>query len=351
MITKYQSENGAFIACPNFKSYQYAWFRDGAFCAYALTKAGYVNQARRFFEWSSQVVNRYQKKIEACIKSVQNGETPTAENCFHSRFTLEGYEVPGGWGHHQLDGLGTWLWALKEFLVINPDQTLPAEWKESTELIGDYLSAMWQYPCSDCWEENETGQHTYTLASVAAGLQCYSQIFDVTEASLVSAKIIQYIEKNCIYDGFYTKSVGSRDVDANLMALVYPLHIVNWGNPVFQKTLTKITEKLTTPIGVHRYPQDTYYGGGEWVLLTEWLGWSYAKSGQIEKADTILKWAAAQASAELELPEQIPHALFSKIDLGKWLDMWGPIASPLLWSHAMYVLLVQSLEEMTRDET
>jgi len=29
---------------------------------------------------------------------------------------------------------------------------------------------------------------------------------------------------------------------------------------------------------MHRYADDTYYGGGEWVLLATWLGWYYVEA-------------------------------------------------------------------------
>ena len=350
LILENQSDEGAFIACPNFKTYQYAWFRDGSYCAYALTKAGYLENASKFFDWSSGVVMRYQQKMESCIEAVKKGTPPLAENCLHSRFNADGSEVPGGWGHHQLDGLGTWLWAMGECIEVLTAKQIPENWRQSADLVVKYLSAMWKYPCSDCWEENENGIHTYTLASIAAGLTSYANKFHIQSATEVSLEVKRFIQQNCIHDGYFTKSLGSDQVDANLIALVYPCHLVEWNDPVFQRTLSKVTSELTTPIGVHRYLSDTYYGSGEWVLLTDWLGWSYANAGEFEKAETIEKWTEQQATGEDELPEQVLHGLFSEKDLSKWLIDWGPAASPLMWSHAMYVLLVLALKENTNHD-
>ena len=36
--------------------------------------------------------------------------------------------------------------------------------------------------------------------------------------------------------------------------------------------------------GVYRYREDVYYGGGEWILLSAWLGWYYSLSDRNEKA-------------------------------------------------------------------
>jgi GH15 family glucan-1,4-alpha-glucosidase len=345
LMMKHQSQEGAFIASPNFATYQYAWFRDGSFCAHALNQAGYSENAFKFHQWASRIVLRYEPKILKCIEDAHLGKLPEAHLCFHSRFTLEGFEVPGNWGHHQLDGLGTWLWTMGEYLASNPDLLMPAEWRDAASLVYEYLSAMWGFPCSDCWEENETGQHTYTLAAIYAGLEAYAGMFHSTAAQLKAQQVRSFIMQECITDGCFTKSIKpSIAVDANLIGLVYPYQVVDWHNPVFQKTLMRIKTELQTPIGLHRYTRDSYFGGGEWVLLTDWLGCAYAQAGDLENARQIARWTHEQVSPQNELAEQVAHSLFHKEELNNWLNKWGPIASPLLWSHAMYVLLVQSME-------
>jgi len=29
-----------------------------------------------------------------------------------------------------------------------------------------------------------------------------------------------------------------------------------------------------------------------------------------------------------------------------WLRKWGPVASPLLWSHAMYIILINEIKQI-----
>lgn len=350
LILSHQTQEGAFVACPNFKTYQYAWFRDGSFCAHALAQAGYNENAFLFHEWASQIILRYQSKIKACIGEIRAGRIPPASMCFHSRFTLDGHEVPGHWGYHQLDGLGTWLWAVVEFKHLNPSLVIPDSWKQAVALARDYLMATWAYPCSDCWEENETLIHTYTLAAIYAGLEGCSTLLNDSTAKTTSAEIRSFILQNCVDDGAFIKSIGIPEVDGNLIGLCVPFHLVEWSDPIFQKTLRKIKSELSTPTGIHRYRKDTYYGGGEWVLLTEWLGWSLAQAGESDEARLILEWAEAQACPAGELPEQIPHALFNEEEYHQWQGRWGFIASPLLWSHAKYILLVKSMEENSNRE-
>ncbi len=338
-----QAKTGAIIACPDFETYRYAWFRDGSFCAHALAQAGLIENAARFHQWASRVVLRYQKKIEMCIQAVRENTLPDAEMCFHSRFTTQGEEVPGHWGHHQLDGLGTWLWSMKEFQQISSEKTLPVEWQQAAVLVKDYLMAMWSFPCSDSWEENETLLHTYTLGAVYGGLMGYAAMLDDAETAQAAARIRDYIYQHCVYQGAFMKSIGLPEVDANLIGLYIPYRVVEWENPIFQETLQKIIADLATPIGLHRYRKDVYYGGGEWILLTAWLGWAYAQAGEYEKARTIAGWVEAQAEPDGALAEQVPHAIYDPVGYEYWCKRWGPIASPLLWTHAKYILLVKSL--------
>ena len=57
--------------------------------------------------------------------------------------------------------------------------------------------------------------------------------------------------------------------------------------------------------GVYRYRADTYFGGGEWLLLTCWLAWTYIELGRTDEANALLEWVEAQASPNGDLPEQV----------------------------------------------
>ena len=111
-----------------------------------------------------------------------------------------------------------------------------------------------------------------------------------------------------------------------------------------RRTITRIEQTLRQG-GVHRYPSDTYYGGGEWLLLSAWLGWYYADTGEFGLAQDLLAWVEGQASPDGGLPEQVPEALIHPPSYSIWLERWGPVANPLLWSHAMYLILFQALSD------
>jgi GH15 family glucan-1,4-alpha-glucosidase len=100
--------------------------------------------------------------------------------------------------------------------------------------------------------------------------------------------------------------------------------------------------------GLHRYAADSYYGGGAWILLTAWLGWYYVElavkcpvlaSGLQQKFESCQSWIASRASEHLYLSEQVAEHLNVPAYYATWVQRWGEIASPLLWSHAKYIIL------------
>ena len=223
-------------------------------------------------------------------------------------------------------------------------------WKQAATLVKDYLAALWSFPCSDCWEENEDGLHTYTLAAVYAGLSSYAELFSDSEAQMTTDLIRTFLMNNCVQDGCFTKSVGNTEVDSNLLGLVYPYKLVSWDDPIFQKTLDRVRADLATPVGLHRYRADTYYGGGEWILLTTWLGCVYAQAGDLKSAQSVMSWIEGQATGEGNLAEQAAHGLYNKRAHARWVKKWGEIASPLLWSHANYILLMDAILDYQDNE-
>ena len=97
--------------------------------------------------------------------------------------------------------------------------------------------------------------------------------------------------------------------------------------------------------GIHRYLGDTYYGGGEWLLLTSWLGWYDAVTGNETEYTAARDWVVKRATVALDLPEQATDAAQEPVMIEPWVQRWGPVATPLLWSHAMYLLMLEAAPE------
>jgi|DewCreStandDraft_2_1066082.scaffolds.fasta_scaffold01506_2 GH15 family glucan-1,4-alpha-glucosidase len=343
VILANQAESGAYVACPNFPAYRYSWFRDGAFIAYAMDLAGQHDSAQRFHDWAARTVLRHADKAERAMQRATHGE-PLGGDYLHARYTTDGAEGLQDWPNFQLDGFGTWLWALGEHLRRTAGP-LPSHWREAIHLTSSYLAALWRFPCFDLWEEHPDRVHPYTLAAIYAGLQAASRKGfspeEVNTGWLTTAdEIRRFVLAQGVRDGHLVKHVGSAVVDASLIGVATPYRLLTPDDPIMRATAARIEADLRPQGGgVHRYAQDTYYGGGEWVLLAAWLGWYYVEIGETEKAEELQRWVEAQANVHGHLPEQVSAHLLASEHYAEWEARWGPVANPLLWSHAMYLIL------------
>jgi len=345
VILAHQAESGAYIASPTFPDYRYCWFRDGAFTAYAMDLVGEHESAVRFHEWAARTILRHAAKAEAAIKKALLGAPPGGDH-LHTRYTIEGEESDDKWPTYQLDGFGTWLWALARHLEITGRPSFPRHWEKAASLVGDYLCALWHKPCFDLWEEYGDKIHVYTLAAIYGGLKAIDPLLSRRKWRQTTQDIADFVKRKGVRSGCLVKYLGSDAVDASLIGVATPYRLLPPDDPVMKATVARIESELRQGDGgLHRYAADTYYGGGEWVLLTAWLGWYYAEAGEIERAQKLLHWVESQADAEGHLPEQVPTHLLAPERYAEWVNRRGPIAKPLLWSHAMYLILQRAMAE------
>jgi GH15 family glucan-1,4-alpha-glucosidase len=54
-------------------------------------------------------------------------------------------------------------------------------------------------------------------------------------------------------------------------------------------------------------------------------------------------WAAGTEGPSGSLPEQVPNHLLAPELRDQWIERWGPVANPLVWSHAMFLKLAIEL--------
>jgi GH15 family glucan-1,4-alpha-glucosidase len=364
IILENQSPNGAYVASPNFSTYHYCWFRDGAFTAFAMDLVGQHESARKFHSWAARSINERASVVRAALAKAGSGQPFTEDEILHTRYRLDGSpDTSGEWGNFQLDGFGAWLWALGEHRRLSDVDSLQQDWLAAAGLAADYLKGLWRLPCYDCWEEFPEFVHPHTLAAIYGGLHAYALLLDSQGSGIAAGQLQEALEAirsellaGAAQFGHFVKFAGSAAVDASLLSLAVPYGVVSPDDPRMLATVSRIEETLVgsgqrSAGGVHRYAEDTYYGGGEWVLLTAWLGWYYCElAGQnpgraaksLEKARGCLDWVERQAGGEGQggwLPEQIPANLNDPSYYRTWLSRWGPIANPLLWSHAKHLIL------------
>lgn len=335
-----QAESGAYVACPAFAVYQYGWLRDGAFCAYAMDLAGETDSASRFHFWVAESLERQRTHVDGLIERLAAGERPPPEEMLPARFTLDGGREPIGdepWPNFQLDGYGMWLWALEQHLGDGASRPILAR---SVELCARYLEAAWGSPCWNCWEEFEDGHHASTLAAVAAGFDAAARLLGEPRYDVLAGEVRRVLVNRFVADGRVGRCAGDERVDGSLLWLTVPFLTLPLSDPRMARTIDAVRSDIVGPDGgVYRYRGDTYYGGGQWILLTCWLAWLDALSGRREAFERGRKWVRAQARANGDLPEQVTtHAQTAEM-VAPWVERWGEVASPLLWSHAMYVIM------------
>jgi len=344
IILANQAPSGAYIASPSFPTYRYSWFRDGSYTAYAMDVVGEHDSAHRFHDWAAGIIADRASYIRSALERRQRGEQLSSQEHLHTRYTLDGQEATEIWPNFQLDGFGTWLWGANQHLASTGLEAPPSRWREAVELLASYLAALWDYPSYDQWEEGPDRMHVYTLAATYGGLQAAAQLLSRPEWAEAAGKSRDFVLAEGIMDEHLVKDIATDAVDGALVAASTPYRMFTPKDPLVVATVERIENDLRVEGGgVHRYKEDTFYGGGEWVLLTAWLGWYYAEIGEVAKARDLLTWIEAQANERGELPEQVPRSLNDPDFYQPWVRRWGPIAQPLLWSHAKYLVLHSAL--------
>jgi GH15 family glucan-1,4-alpha-glucosidase len=339
LIGESQAPTGAWMACASFSQYRYSWLRDGSFIAYAMLVSGQPGSCRRFLAWGAAVLDRHAPKAAAVEAAVRAGRTLGPRDFLPTRFTLEGEEARDDWPNHQIDGYGAWLWCVERYVGATGDRAALAAWAPAIDICLRYLAATWRLPCYDCWEEHPDQVHPATLACVHGGLAAAAALLGRADARREADLVRGFTLEHCAPYGGFPKSIGLDDVDASLLWLSVPFGVAAPGDPRMRATVRAIEARLLLEGGVKRYAADTYFGGGRWLLLTAWLGWHRAVSGDAAGAESCLRWVLDRADADGNLPEQTLDIVNDRSFVKPWEERWGTVASPLLWSHAMFLVL------------
>lgn len=369
VILANQHADGAYVASPAFETYHYCWLRDGSFVAYAMDQVGQFESAARFYRWVGRTIQRYAVKVEVLERQLAQGQKPDRRAILNTRFTLDGFEEvtadEGEWGNFQVDGYGSWLWGLAEHVKLTGDDALLAGLVQPIQTTLRYLELVWQLPNYDCWEEHPEYLHPYSLATIYGGLTAVDELQRMGKlpgvdfaAGALAAEVKQFLSRHALLDGRFTKHLWPAEngrsarptaesgVDASLLGLAIPYGVFELNDPAIRATTAAIESDLHRPGGgLYRYREDVYYGGGEWIILAAWLGWFYARTGKLEQARELLTWIEGCADANGDLTEQVSEHLLAPEHFEPWRQKWGAVANPLLWSHAMYILLVKQLAD------
>jgi GH15 family glucan-1,4-alpha-glucosidase len=236
-------------------TYSYMWGRDGAFVAAALAKAGYTHVCMKFFDFCARVLSE-----DGYLYQHYNPDGSLASN-WHP-WLVDGKAVLP----IQEDSTALILWALwihyessKDIEFIRPfyDTLI----KKSADFMVTHRDPVTKLPipCYDLWEER-FGVHTYTVASVIAGLRAagnFARLFQ--DASLAekydktAEEIKGGLTKHLYHNGLkryarsgYRKGKGyelDEVIDVSLSALVI-LGVLPPKDPRMVETMEAIHQQL-----------------------------------------------------------------------------------------------------------
>ena len=351
-------ETGATIAAPELDpdfvhcgGYGFVWPRDLAFVVLSFLAAGRGDLAAPALRWLAR--------------------TQAPEGLWLHRHWTDGALAPS-WGLHQLDETGSVLFAYESAWRALRDEELDRSLWPSARRAGSFLVAFLEPDTGlprasvDLWEQHE-GQHAYTAAATAAGLDSASAMAARHEPALeagfreAAERVRAGIEAELWSEehGRYlrTRRLGRRDregepvppafttglpypnravlsvdpfdarVDSSLLGLAWPFRAVDPAGTRMRATAAAIERELLLPCGgVLRHEGDDYAGGNPWLLTTLWLGLYYRQVGDEAGLRRCVDYALSRRTELDLLPEQADRD-------GK--PAW---VLPLAWSHAMLVL-------------
>lgn len=342
IITQNQDGSGAYVASPNFPEYRFSWLRDGSFIGYAMLLCGKTDSAERFLRWVADAICRNEPDWPALEAAGNAGTPPPAGAYLPTRFTLSGEIDSGQWPDFQIDGYGHWLWLLGEWITYTRQDGVPSWATKAVDTTIRYLGLTWHLPNHDAWEEHGDKVHPSTLASVYGGLRSMHRLgYAVSD---LADRVRELVGSQLTLDGSIPKHIGSQEVDSSALWAAVPFGLFEPTGEIMTATTGRIERELTIGGGVIRFKDDTYYGGGRWILLTAWLGWYALRCGDVVKAESCAKWIEERMSPDGALPEQVVDQPVAPAMVGEWQRKWGKVAEPLLWSHAMYLILTHEME-------
>ncbi len=332
-------------------TYSYIWPRDGAMAALAFTSAGFTDVSAKFFWFCTKAIGEDGFFRHKYLPDGSLGSTWHAliDSAGHLQLPIQEDETASVlyalWKCYEKAGNIEFVTKIYDKLVVkaadfminyrDPDTHLPK-------------------PTFDEWEE-KVGVFTSTVASVCAALDAaakFAKVFyDSNRQEILSEASLQIKDAMVkhLYDpqlkrfikGIYPNGEKDKTIDSSI-STIFAYEVLDVKDSMVKNTMDALESSLwvkTDVGGMARYQNDNYRrvsldtSGNPWFISTLRLArWHIAKASMLKELETameLLKWAARNALASGALAEQLdPYS-------GKPLS-----ATPLLWSHAEFVLAV-----------
>jgi GH15 family glucan-1,4-alpha-glucosidase len=336
-------------------TYSYMWPRDAAYVAVALDWIGDRHNARKFFEFITEVITKdgylmHKYRPDRSLGSSWHG------------WMVNGHpELP-----IQEDETALILWALWEHWLSSKDLDFIANMEHA--LIRPMADFLLRYrdertglpkPSYNLWEE-KFAVHTFTAASTYAGLEAAGRFALLLgdekrhhEYQEAARKMKDAIIAHCYVpeDGTFIRSIITeangdivRDptIDASSAYGVFLFGVMEPTDERLVRAMEITKKRLTvqTPVGgIARYVNDQYYRrtndvpGNPWIITTLWFAqYAVALAKDDHDLDDVrrcINWVEQNATPSGILPEQLDPYTREPMS-----------AAPLTWSHAEYIRTV-----------
>jgi GH15 family glucan-1,4-alpha-glucosidase len=341
-------------------TYSYMWPRDGALVANALTRAGYLDLPRTFYQFAA---NALTDKGYLLHKYNPDGSLASS---WHPWVRDGKKDLP-----IQEDETALVLWALWEHFERFEDVFfIKPLYRSFICKMADFLADFRDpetglpQPSYDLWEERH-GILGWTVGATYGGLiagakfaRAFGELdlaekYEGAAAGMKSGveAILWQPERGCFARMVNRKQDGGWEVDKTIDASLVGLWQFGMfppDDPKIASTMKAIRERLwvkTEVGGLARYENDHYHQvsqdienvpGNPWFITTLWLAEWYAVTAQ-EPADLnrsleLLEWVSSRSLPSNVLAEQVNPYTDEPLSV-----------SPLTWSHAAYIATIQSV--------
>lgn len=335
-------------------TYSYMWPRDAALIGRALDKAGDSYVVKKFFEFCNAVVTdegyfMHRYRADQSLGSSWHSMLHDGEPVLPIQVDETALIIYALWNHYDLSKDLEFIESIYNTLIKRCAEFLVTHREPTTGLPKASF---------DLWEE-KFGIHTFTAASVYGALMSAGKFASLlgkvdAEARYVkAAKEIQTAILKYLYDeeaGYFYKMINFKNdrieidktIDASSAYGIFKFRILSINDERLTKAIALTEEKLTVHCevgGIARYEWDKYFtqdlalSGNPWFITTLWFA-QYKISCVKEKQDLeeirkTLNWAVKYSLPSGIMSEQLnPHS-------GEPIS-----ATPLIWSHAEFVMTV-----------
>jgi GH15 family glucan-1,4-alpha-glucosidase len=312
------SPSGASVASPTTSlpeeiggernwDYRFCWIRDSNFAIDALLGLGCYDEARSLFWWFMQATALTEPKLHVLYKldgGIGIGERDVG---------LAGYRGShpvrvgnGAFAQSQLDIYGAlfetaWLYSSGKHALDRDTGTVLAR-------VADYVCDIWRCPDSGIWEVRN-GPFHFTHSKVMCWVALDRAVRLASRGELPSrhvdrwtreARAIRtFVEDDCWSDalGTYTRTAGSRDVDASLLMLPL-LGYADDRRDRINGTIDAVIRELRDGDFVYRYRAADGVPGGEGCFLncSFWLVSALARVGRLDEATMLMERLLSRAN-------------------------------------------------------